>query len=120
MALSVAEVSRRYRERHPDRVRARSDRHRKEHPDDYRRWEHARRWEKKQALIEQFGGHCTDCNMNLIEAPECADFDHLENKSFGIGRRMNVRLETLIEEVKKCELVCANCHRKRTVHRGIG
>jgi hypothetical protein len=44
------------------------------------------------------------------------DFDHIsDNKSFTISDgSVNQSIERLITEIKKCEVVCANCHRIRT------
>jgi hypothetical protein len=48
--------------------------------------------------------------------PECMDFDHRpgEKKLFGIGQGLRRKLEALLAEIAKCDLVCANCHRIRT------
>lgn len=43
------------------------------------------------------------------------DFDHQRDKTFNIadiGRVMS--LSRLEEELSKCDVVCANCHRERT------
>lgn len=52
------------------------------------------------------------------------DFDHRDPKlkSFSISDKgVTVSLARLQEEVKKCDLVCANCHRFRThVQRCLG
>jgi hypothetical protein len=49
------------------------------------------------------------------------DFDHLPGfeKSKGVARLVNMRVpdQRVIDEVAKCELVCANCHRIRTQNR---
>jgi hypothetical protein len=50
------------------------------------------------------------------------DFDHLpgEEKLFSIGqgaKEKGMTMEKLNAEIKKCELVCANCHRVRTLVR---
>ena len=59
---------------------------------------------------------CSDCGG--IFPPECMDFDHVHGrKVFQIGRVGTLRLESIIEEIAKCELVCANCHRIRTRQR---
>lgn len=63
---------------------------------------------------------CMDCKN--IFPPYVMDFDHLEKKSFGISRAVNstISLERLAEEIVKCDLVCANCHRIRTFNRRAG
>lgn len=61
---------------------------------------------------------CIDCGYN--EAPEALDFDHLPEfeKRFGIAQGCtNYSIETVQEEMDKCEVVCANCHRIRTKER---
>jgi len=62
---------------------------------------------------------CRDCGVKY--APHIMDFDHLNSKekSFTISRasQMGKTLEQVIEEIKKCDVVCANCHRQRTYDR---
>ena len=49
------------------------------------------------------------------------DFDHLSDKKFNISsyRQMTNSLEVIKEEIAKCEVVCANCHRIRTFTRKL-
>lgn len=63
---------------------------------------------------------CADCKN--IFPPYVMDFDHVEKKEFGISRAAvsMVSLERLAEEIVKCDLVCANCHRIRTFNRRAG
>ena len=45
------------------------------------------------------------------------DFDHITGKKkHNLARYANsaVSLSTIKDEIKKCEVVCANCHRYRT------
>jgi hypothetical protein len=42
------------------------------------------------------------------------DFDHLNNKSFCIKDAYNESWNKILEEIKKCQLRCANCHRNKT------
>lgn len=69
--------------------------------------------EKKLILIEEFGGKCRRCGYN--EYAGALDFDHInkEDKKYGVLRG-NRSLEAAREEAKKCQLLCANCHRIKT------
>lgn len=61
---------------------------------------------------------CTDCNKYF--PPECMDFDHITvDKKYNIPKLYGSvkNKEKLKEEMKKCEIVCSNCHRSRTVDR---
>lgn len=71
-------------------------------------------------MVEMHGGACEDCGMDLITFPMCADFDHIDptEKEFGISRLVVVDPERLVQELMKCRLLCANCHRIRTAKYG--
>lgn len=64
---------------------------------------------------------CADCGQ--IFDPVCMDFDHLPefskamNISYMVRHRMSWK--KIAAEIKKCEVVCANCHRLRTKARGL-
>ncbi len=60
---------------------------------------------------------CTDCGVKYPWY--VMDFDHIEDKKFNIGDAVRTvpPLDRVIEEIAKCELVCANCHRIRTYER---
>lgn len=57
---------------------------------------------------------CAECGIEY--PPHVLDFDHVGDKSFGISRALQngMALDRIKEEVKKCEIVCSNCHRERT------
>jgi hypothetical protein len=58
---------------------------------------------------------CMDCGGSF--PPECMDYDHRDPslKSFEIGRnRALTNWSRMEEELAKCDLICANCHRIRT------
>lgn len=63
---------------------------------------------------------CVDCNKYYH--PWQMDFDHLTDKLFNISRAVKdgQTLARIKEEIGKCELVCANCHRNRTYFRRVG
>ena len=61
---------------------------------------------------------CADCGG---EFPYCVmDFDHVRGEKIGeISRLINRgNLALLLEEIDKCDVICANCHRIRTWKRG--
>lgn len=73
--------------------------------------------EKMMAFLrEQKDRPCTDCGVKYPHY--VMDFDHLGDKSFtlgGSGRRYGIG--KLKAEIAKCEVVCSNCHRERTMSR---
>jgi hypothetical protein len=77
----------------------------------------ARAVKRMRFLIEYFRTHpCTDCGES---DPLVLEFDHIRDKSFDIGRELPDRnWQSILSEMAKCEVVCANCHRRRTVRRG--
>lgn len=65
---------------------------------------------------------CTDCGQTFD--PVCMDFDHLngDEKSFNVSEGVAKAArswESVLTEISKCELVCANCHRLRTKMRRV-
>ncbi len=73
-----------------------------------------RRRKVKRILVEEAGSVCFDCGYN--GPPFMFDFDHRnpEEKALKVSSGNTVGIDKLREEVKKCDLVCANCHRWRT------
>ena len=58
--------------------------------------------------------HCVDCGESN---PIVMEFDHLDptRKLFSISTMMHdYTWEQIMVEIKKCEVVCANCHKIRT------
>jgi hypothetical protein len=55
---------------------------------------------------------CVDCGHDDVDVLE---FDHRDpkDKSFNISKRRGETLKALEAEVAKCDIRCANCHRKR-------
>lgn len=74
------------------------------------------RLERTAYLIQYFKAHpCTDCGE---EDPVVLEFDHLRDKAFDIGAGLtSTSWQKLLDEIEKCEVVCANCHRRRTARR---
>jgi hypothetical protein len=61
---------------------------------------------------------CVDCD----EAdPVVLEFDHRpgEIKLFDVGEGIRKRLDKVVAEIKKCDVRCANCHRRITAKRRL-
>jgi hypothetical protein len=64
---------------------------------------------------------CTDCGHRF---PTCVmDLDHVRgSKRFKVSEAVQLAysasIDALQDEIAKCEVVCANCHRIRTEARG--
>lgn len=60
---------------------------------------------------------CVDCRES---DPIVLEFDHLSDKKYSIANMVASHTwESIWSEIQKCEVVCANCHRRRTHQRRI-
>lgn len=97
----------------------------RQHYTDNKEEHNSRRYQNKkerrvyalQVIRELKKQPCTDCDQTYPYY--VMDFDHLGDKEFLISRGINEgrSLKRVLEEIAKCELVCANCHRIRTFTR---
>lgn len=74
-------------------------------------WVIRNRQKKKIKLVEQFGGKCIVCGYKKYAG--ALDFHHLnpKEKSFALSvKGLSYSWESILEEAKKCVLVCKNCH----------
>lgn len=92
-----------YRENNRDRIRERS---------------RLRTRKGREYIWEVKKGPCLDCGNKY--PPYVMDLDHVRGEKKDDLSGMcdsGYTLEKLMQEVEKCELVCANCHRIRTYRR---
>ena len=71
----------------------------------------------KQRLYEELREYkertpCHDCGTKFPHY--VMDFDHLRDKTKEVSQLVGYGRRRLWDEIKKCDLVCANCHRIRT------
>lgn len=76
-------------------------------------WSANTRDDQRKYIIDYLNGHpCIDCGNNDIRVLE---FDHKRDKKYTISTMMGSNsLQCLIDEIAKCEVRCANCHRIKT------
>lgn len=72
--------------------------------------------EQKRKYIEKYKLEkgCSECGYN--ELPECLDLDHTDRtqKKFKLSRGHKYGWKAIEEELSKCVVLCAICHRKKT------
>lgn len=89
----------------------------KQHPASINKSAYARKEKIRLLIIEKKDVPCADCE---IKYPYYVmDFDHKKDKRFNlsIAAVKHIGIEKVIEEINKCEVVCANCHRIRTFNK---
>lgn len=72
-----------------------------------------RKLEVFNELLNKYLIGCIDCGETNFFV---LDWDHkdTENKLLPLSKMWNFSKEKIMQEVDKCELRCANCHRKKT------
>jgi len=71
---------------------------------------------RRESIINAIGGKCQICGYDKLRANLA--FHHLRYKSFPLDiRRFQYRYEIIMNEVRKCVLICHNCHGE--VHGGL-
>ena len=72
------------------------------------------RIKKKLELIKMMGGGCSRCGYN--KSPYALEFHHIKDKEQDIASmlKQGLSIGNITEELSKCILLCANCHREVT------
>lgn len=72
-----------------------------------------RYWKQRRKLcVDLLGGTCVNCGTD-----KNLEIDHVipEDKSFSFGSGyLELKLETVLKELQKCQLLCVNCHKDKT------
>ena len=100
------ETNKRWYREHPEVRAARMD--------EYNR---ARREESHARVLAYLREHpCVDCGES---DPVVLEFDHLRDKIDNVSKMASLKRPwvVILAEIAKCDVVCANCHRRRTAVR---
>lgn len=79
-----------------------------------------RRKKVKLKAVQHLGGKCSRCGYQKY--PELLEFHHKnpEEKDFSIAQKGHCRSwDRVRNEIEKCDLLCANCHREIHVEQKI-
>lgn len=78
-----------------------------------RKYDLDRYYRRMQCGIEMLGGKCSKC-----PAMEGLEFDHIDpsTKLFTIRSNWGIGEALFLAELKKCQLLCKECHKKKTSH----
>lgn len=70
-----------------------------------------------QKALDSKGHKCKNCGYNKCDA--ALEFHHInpKEKSFMINKSNTISWKRIEKELKKCILLCANCHRE--LHNGM-
>jgi hypothetical protein len=68
----------------------------------------SRKKKRKKFAIDLFGGKCQKCGYKT--SLRCLVFHHIDNKDIEISKILNGSWNRCVAELKKCVLLCANCH----------
>lgn len=76
--------------------------------------EQLKKWRKdtKKRIIDSMGGECQCCGYKASLAALCLHHLNSDEKEFSIGPKMSTRMlwSEIVPELRKCVLVCKNCH----------
>lgn len=66
----------------------------------------------KERIIYVMGSKCQCCGYNKCQS--ALELHHInpQEKEFTISANTNRSWQSIVQEIKKCTLVCANCHRE--------
>lgn len=75
----------------------------------------AEKWKTIQQYKASLG--CSMCGYN--KSPHALQFDHLHSKKANVSDliRSDYGLDTILTEIDKCQVLCANCHAEVTFQR---
>lgn len=112
----LAKRSRRWYAAHPEQAKASHAKWRENNPEDYQASRDRSVARTRDVVLAAKATPCADCGVSYPYY--VMDFDHVRGvKKFVVAKCCSRGLEAVKEEILKCDVVCANCHRERTHQR---
>jgi hypothetical protein len=109
----MKEYHKKYYEENREMLLEKNRQHVKQHREKYTQYQRQKRLDRSEWLWElKCGLICVKCGE---DHPACFDFHHIDPKmKDGLISKMIKRasMERVISEIEKCDVLCANCHRK--------
>jgi hypothetical protein len=101
---------RKWRNSNPDKMRKCQVNWSKNNPDKVKA-QHKRGYQRSQKFLDEVKSQhgCILCGEKEIS---CLDFHHILSKDYDITHKKGGGYKVLLKELRKCCIVCANCHRK--------
>lgn len=66
----------------------------------------------KERIVYVMGGKCQCCGYNKCQSALELHYINPQEKEFTVSANTNRSWQSIVQEIKKCTLVCANCHRE--------
>lgn len=90
---------------------AQTKQHYKNNPTPYKNRSKSKKLSYQKLIYSYLLEHpCVDCGES---DPIVLEFDHRNNKEHHVSRMQYFSEENIMEEINKCDVRCANCHKRR-------
>jgi hypothetical protein len=97
-----------------DYHRQKSKEHYQKYKQKYNERNQVQKQRTREIIAEAKQGGCSVCSE---KQPACLDFHHISGKDKTVASMLGMNDDRVREEISKCVILCANCHRKH--HAGL-